>query len=156
MDKLIDHVRIAFEQGDPGHGLKAAERANVQSIQAAFRAIVANDMPSFAGMLADDAVMEILGPPDVPFLGRWVGRDEVAGAVWQNFALLEEQRPEIRSVVAQGDTVVVHGRECGRVRESGQAYDYEWVQFYTYRDGLVTVVREFITEPLSGSEPEAG
>jgi ketosteroid isomerase-like protein len=150
MDALIDHVRVAFEQGDPDHGTKAAERANIQAIQRAFRAIAANDLQAFAGMLAEGAVLEILGPPQVPFLGRWEGRDEVAGAVWRNFALLEEQRPEVRSVVAQGDTVVVHGRESGRVRETRQAYDFEWVQFYTYRDGYVSVVREIVAEPLAG------
>jgi ketosteroid isomerase-like protein len=150
MDALIDHVGVAFELGDPEHGTKATESANVQSIQQAFRAIASNDLQAFAGMLAEGAVLEILGPPHVPFLGRWEGRDEVAGAVWRNFALLEDQRPEVRSVVAQGDTVVVHGRESGRVRASGLAYDFEWVQFYTYRDGYVSVVREFIAEPLVG------
>jgi ketosteroid isomerase-like protein len=150
MDALIDHLRVAFEQGDSDHHLKAPERANIQSLQGAFRAIASNDQRAFADSLSDEVMLEILGPPEVPFLGRWRGRDEVAAAVWRNFALLEGQKPEIRSVVAQGDTVVVHGRESGRVREGGQEYDFEWVQFYTYRDGRVAVVHEFVASPVVG------
>jgi ketosteroid isomerase-like protein len=150
LDALIDHLRVAFEQGDSDHHRKALERANVQSLQEAFRAIASNDLQAFAGSLSDEVLLEILGPPEVPFLGRWKGRDEVAAAVWRNFAQLEGQKPAIRSVVAQGDTVVVHGRESGRVREGGREYEFEWVQFYTYRDGLVAVVREFVAAPVVG------
>lgn len=156
MDHLIERLRVAFEHGDPDHQRKATERANVEALQAAFRAIASDDPAAFAATLDDAIVLEILGPPEGPFVGRWEGRDEVAQAVWRNFAMLEGQDTEIRLVVAQGDTIVLHGRERGRVRASGHEYDLEWVQFYTYRDGRLAAVREFLIAPIPGGAGASG
>ena len=78
--------------------------------------------------------MEFVGPPHAPFVGRWRGREEAARAVRDNFSQVEEQRPEIRTVVAQGDVVVVVAQERGRFRD-GRPYETHWVQLFTFRDG---------------------
>ena len=67
-------------------------------------------------------------------------------AVRNNFAMLEEQRPVLKSVVAQGNTVVATGREQGRIRETGQDYDVEFVQFHTFDGGLLVRMRLIVAD----------
>jgi hypothetical protein len=95
--------------------------------------------------------MEIIGPREIPFTGRWSGRDAVAEAVRSNFSRIDEQSPEILSVVAQGDMVVITGRETGRVVATGKKYDIHWVQHFTVRNGKVTRFWElFDSGPMLG------
>jgi ketosteroid isomerase-like protein len=143
IEQMINRLRHAFEEGDPEAPAKQTEAANVEQVQDQYRALARGDFPAFVEKLADDVELEIVGPPEVPFVGRWRGRATVAEAVRTNFALLEDQRPEIQSVVAQGDTVVLVAREQGRYRPTGRAYDLHWVQLFTFRDGKVSRVREF-------------
>ena len=141
---FLDAVDRAFRHGDPEHAAKRAEQENVRLLQEQYRAIGQGDKEGFASLLAEDVEFEVLGPPEVPFLGRWQGRQAVTEAVWRNFALLEDQRPEVCSVVAQGDTVVVVLRERGRVRATGKDYAFECVQLHAFRDGKSVRVRELI------------
>ena len=46
--------------------------------------------------------------------------------------LLEQQMPEIEAVIAQGDTVVVLGRERGNMRAGG-SYSVRWMQMHCER-----------------------
>lgn len=62
-------------------------------------------------LLAEDVTFEVVGPASTPMAGRAEGRERVIEAARVNFAQIEDQRPETLSVVAQGDTVVVLGRE---------------------------------------------
>jgi hypothetical protein len=54
---------------------------------------------------------------------------------------IENQEPEIRSVVAQGDVVVIVAHEHGRLRDSRRPYTLHWVQMFTFRDGRVARFR---------------
>jgi ketosteroid isomerase-like protein len=50
----------------------------------------------------------------------------------------------VRSVTAQGDTVVVFGHERGRVRETGAPYAVLWVQLFQFREGRIGRVVEVV------------
>jgi ketosteroid isomerase-like protein len=144
--KFIERLENAFHEGDPRATEKTAEKDNVKSLQEQYRALVRGDVAAFAATLADDVELDILGGPDLPFAGRWKGRDEVIKAVVLNFSLLEDQQPEVESVVAQGDTVVVFARERGRFKATGREYDIRWAQWFTFRDGLLFRMRELAEE----------
>jgi ketosteroid isomerase-like protein len=140
--QFIDRLASAFEEDDAGAAVKAAESTNVWRVQESYRAIARGDFAGFLDMLTEDVEMEFVGSPRVPFAGRWRGRDEAARAVQENFAQVEEQRPEILSVVAQGDLVVIVARERGRFRKSGRAYETHWVQIFTIREGKIARFRQ--------------
>ncbi len=140
--QFTDDLHYGFLQGDPEVAQKHGEAKNIRSLQELFRALACGDLAAFSAGLAEDIEMEILGPPTIPFSGRWQGRQQVVEAVRKNFAMLEDQQPEVQSVVAQGDTVVFLARERGRYRATGKAYEIHFVQFFTFRGGKVIRFRE--------------
>ena len=140
--QFIDRLAIAFEEDDAEAAGKTLEAGNVRRVQENYRALARGDFAAFLESLAEDVDMEFAGAPDAPFAGRWRGRDEAGRAVRDNFSQVEEQRPEIRAVVAQGDVVVVVAQESGRFRGTGRPYDTHWVQSFTFRDGKVARFRQ--------------
>ncbi len=150
--QFIAQLPTAFAQGDSAAVHKQAEAGTVAALQAFYRALLQNDVAALTACLTEDVSLEFIGPPGAPFAGKSVGRAEVIETMARNFALLEDQQPELETVVAQGDTVVVVGRERGRFRATGQAYQAHWIQIYTYRDGKISAMREFFNgEGLEGS-----
>jgi uncharacterized protein len=145
---FIDGLPAAFREGDPACEAKGVEAANVRRVQEMFRSLLRGDVPGFLDGLADDVELEILAPPGFPFSGHWAGREAVAAAVVNNFGRIEGQRPAVRTVAAQGDTVVTVGEERGRVRGAPAEYHVHWVQVFTLRDGRVARVREIVAEAV--------
>lgn len=147
---LIERLRVGFEADDPSARWKTTERQNLGVLQNAYRAAAAGDFASFRDSFTDDTTLEIVGPPGIPFLGRWQGRNAVLAAVTANFAMIENQNPDVEQVVAQGDALVIVLRERGRFRATGVAYHVHGVQVFTFRDGKVAGLREFITDVPPG------
>jgi ketosteroid isomerase-like protein len=143
---VILRLSRAFEEGDPAAPSKATEAENVRLIQESFQALGAGDIDGFTDLLHDQIVLEILGPASVPFERRLSGPRRVAEAVRSNFAALEDHRSDIQSVVAQGDTVVITGRDRGRYRQTRQPFDVHWVQTFTFRDGKIASFRQLVAD----------
>ena len=141
--KFIDSLRTAFEAGDDQAVHKDIESRNVTELQGHYQAIARGDFAAVLALFADDIEFEIIGPPAIPFVGRWRGKEQVAQAIKNNFALVENQQPEVQELVAQGDTVIVVARERGLYRPTGRPYDVHWVQVYTFRDGKLVRFREY-------------
>jgi ketosteroid isomerase-like protein len=140
-ERFIERLNEAFLAGDEHHAAKLTESSNVQRLQEQYRAIARGDFGTLLDILAEDMEMELLGPADLPINGRWHGIAEVAAAVQRNFSVLDEQQAEILSVVAQGDTVVIHGQEHGKVRTTGKSYNVNWVQLFTFRRNKIIRMR---------------
>jgi ketosteroid isomerase-like protein len=140
--QFFDSFYIAFQQGDTNLASKSAEADNIRLVERIYRLIAQSDFEALGDTLADDVVFEVVGSPANPLVGCAQGRDQVVEVVRKNFQLLEDQKPEIQSVVAQGDTVVVMARESGRFAPTGKEYDFYWVQFFTFGDGKVIRARE--------------
>lgn len=139
---FFDSLHAAFQEGDINIADKSAEAENVHRIEELYRIITRQDFEALGEMLADDVVLEIVGSSDNPLAGQAQGCQQVIETTRRNFALLADQRPEIETVVAQGDTVVVIAREQGRLVATGQSYDLQWVQVFTFKEGKLTRIRE--------------
>jgi ketosteroid isomerase-like protein len=115
-------------------------------LHAAFDAIIQGDFDGFGGSLTDDAELSVsgFGPLD----GTWRGRDEVVAATRKNFGLLVNQKPEIQSMISQGDCVAVLLRESGVFKSNGQAYSVRGVQWFTFADGKIRKIEEIIAAEL--------
>ena len=144
LQRFVDRIETAFREDDVDVDGKHAEARNVGVLSEQYRAIARGDLDAAADLFHNDVELEITGPPAVPVLGRWWGRADVMDAVRRNFGMLESQAPEVRSVVAQGDVVVVVAHERGRIRTTGAPYSLHWVQVVTFRDGKVARVHEIV------------
>src|SRR5262249_31121765 len=112
--EFTERLYLAFLEGDPEIPNKRTEEANGRHLQEQYRSLARGDYASVVKRMTEDVDLEIIGPAGMPFVGHWQGRDGVAEALKQNFAQVDDQHPEILSVIAQGDTVVVFARERGR------------------------------------------
>ena len=141
---FFEQVSEQFAANDPEVGSKQRESAHVRCIQLLYHAIARGAFSESLELTTDDFVLEILGPRQSPFNGRWEGRDNVLAAMQRNFALVEEQLPAIQSVVAQGDIVIIVARETGRMTDSSGNYDVHWVQEFSFADGRLRQIRQII------------
>jgi uncharacterized protein len=139
--RFIDRLEGAFRADDARSANKEVEAANVRRLQEQYRAILRGDFAFVSDSMADDIDMEMIGPPNLPLVGHWHGRQEVAEAVRNNFAQLENQDPEVLAVVAQGDIVVLFARETGVYRPTGKRYAIHWVQLFTFANGKISRFR---------------
>lgn len=142
LQRFLEHFLTAYQCNSTDATARAREEANVRVVHAVYEALGRADLPGFAARLADDVVLEILGPPHSAIAGRWQGRDEVLQAVIRNFAQFADQYPELEHVVARGDSILVVAEETGRYLPTGEPYDVWWLQAFVVRDGQITRVRQ--------------
>lgn len=144
LQRFVDGIDPAFRDGDAEVDGKHAEACNVDLLREQYQALSSGDLDAAVDMFHEEVELEITGPPTIPFLGRWRGRPAVKEAMLRNFAMLDAQAPEVHSVVAQGDLVVVIGHEQGRIRATDSPYSVHWVHIVTFRDGKIVRFREIV------------
>jgi hypothetical protein len=132
----------AFAKGDPDVRSKSLEMRNVAAVKAMVEAIAREDYDEFARVLSHSVSLQILAPPDVPFIRSAEGAPAFLDAVRKNFAMLEEQNPVVLSIVAQGEAVVCIVREQGRYAEDGRRYDLHAMQEFVFREGKLARILE--------------
>jgi ketosteroid isomerase-like protein len=135
-DRLLETVRTAAlnrEAGDPQAALHAL-----------YNAVVQGDFHLFAELVTEDVELHICGFG--PLNGSWRGRDDVVSATRSNFALLSDQRPQIESMISQGDRVAVLMRESGVLRADQRTYSLRGVQWFTFEAGKLKRIDEVLAE----------
>lgn len=135
---FLDRLMDAYRAGDPRATDDTPGTQMVRSIQAVFTAIALQDYVAIGAIISPEFQLEIIGPPEIPVVGCWQGRDNAIAAIGRNFGLLENQFPRILGVVAQESAVLVMGYETGRVLATQRDYAVHWVQWYTFRDGVLS------------------
>jgi ketosteroid isomerase-like protein len=145
IERFLDSIDPEFRAGGPDADEEAQAR-HVAILQDVFAAIGRGDFDAMADACCDDVELDIAGPPSVPFVGVWKGRDDVVAAIRRNFAMLEGQRPEIESLSAQGDHVILILRERGRYIATGAAYSWRAAQVFTFDGGKIRRIREIVVE----------
>lgn len=116
-------------------------------LHAAFQAVIHGNYEAFGESVTEDVELNISGFGSMD--GSWRGRDEVVAATRRNFALVGEQKPEIESMISEGDRIAVLLREKGTFKSSGQAYSVRGVQWFTFADGKIKKIDEIICNVIS-------
>ncbi len=111
-------------------------------LHAAFDAVLQGNYDAFGELVTDDVELTICGFSALD--GTWRGRAEVLAATRRNFARVGNQKPEIESMISQGEQVAVLVRESGVVKSSGQAYSVRGVQWFTFANGKIRKIDEII------------
>jgi hypothetical protein len=82
-----------------------------------------------------------------PLPAPWSAVRRTCVEVGQFFADLsahaEPEAFEVFAVTAQGDRVVLEGRNRGRARSTGRSYEHDWVMVLTVQDGLIVRARHY-------------
>lgn len=137
---FIERLPIAFLDGEFA-ARTTCELTNVRLLQAQYRALAEGNFQPAIDLMADDIEVELLSPVNVPICGCWRGKSETTAAIRRNFGALTEQKAEVLSVVAQGDTVALLAKEEGKVRQTGESYRIVWAQFFTFSNGKIVRMR---------------
>jgi hypothetical protein len=58
--------------------------------------------------------------------------------------MLAEQKPEIESMIADGDRIALLLRENGILKSNGQAYSVRGVQWFTFAGGKISKIDEIV------------
>ena len=111
------------------------------AISEQLEAIESRDIDSVFHNAHDDVTLEIFAPPEFPIARQAKGLHEFREAITRNFGAVEEQRPHIREVFAEGDTVILFGSETGTLRDTAVSYSVEFVERFTFRDGRLAALR---------------
>jgi uncharacterized protein len=123
---------------------------HLRTIQHQIEAIGRGDLESAIANAHEHVRLEIYAPLEFTWIRHARGIDALRDALRYNFDSLDEQHPEITTLTAQGDTVVLIGREHGVIKATATPYRVQFVHRFLFQDGRlvsITVIAAHDTEP---------
>jgi ketosteroid isomerase-like protein len=120
-----------------------SEQDNVRLVQEGYADFSRGDIPALLGKFAADIQWVIPGAKNNPLAGTYKGYSGVAEFFKRLSDLTELTMFEPQQFVAQGDTVVVLGREMGRVKATGRTFEASWAMAFTVLNGKITRFQEY-------------
>lgn len=112
-------------------------------VQRGYEAFGRGDIPGLLALFDADMEWVTPGPPDFPLAGTRRGPQQAAEFFQTLDAVFEIQEFEPLTFVAEGDRVIVLGREKTRVRATGAIIDNAWVHAFTVKNGKIVALQEF-------------
>ena len=108
------------------------------------RCFANEDIDGMIKLMAKDVVWEIPGPVNVPYTGRFVGRDGFRSFMQVLGETVELKSGGIFLTAFTGNTVLGNGQEAGIVKSTGKSYHYGFVQRYDFNeDGLISSMYQY-------------
>ena len=123
------------------------EHDNVRLVKGLFAAFGRGDLQSALSVLAEDVDWQSPATRTFPREITWATPRHTPEQVLQFFQELDEkvqtEQFEMTTFTAQDERVVVEGRNRGRVRATGRAYEHDWVMVFTIRGGKIVRHRHY-------------
>ena len=123
------------------------EQENVQVVQKLFAAFGQGNIPAALDILAEDVDWQSPVTRTKPRKISWAkprhGRAEVAEFFTELSEKMQIERMETWDFIAQGDRVVVEGKNRGTVSSTGRTYEHDWVMVFTVRGGKIVRHRHY-------------
>ena len=116
-------------------------RQHIVSIERQIADIERGDFDAALSNADPDVELDVFAPPEFKWIAHARGIAAVRRALEVNFTYLENQTPEILNVVSQANSVVLIGRDRGRIRATGKPYDVEFVDRFTFSGGRLRSIR---------------
>lgn len=111
---------------------------NKRTVQSIFEAFGRGDIPGVLEHVSEDVTWSAPGPEVVTYFGERRGHAGAAEFFQQLGGSVDFEHFEPSAFVAEGDKVVVLGRERGRVKRTGKTFDNDWALVFTLGGGKVT------------------
>jgi ketosteroid isomerase-like protein len=112
-------------------------------VRSHYDALQRRDMIAALSMIDEDIVWTFAGPPSIPFAGRWVGLSGVREFFHRLRTSVEIREFQVERIVADGQSVLVLGRERFVVRATGKQWSVRWVQIHEVRAGRIVRFDEY-------------
>jgi len=119
------------------------DRNAVAIVLSVYQRLLSAPQAAIATGLAPDVVWENPLPDAIPFGGVFEGHEGCARYITRLLDAIEMEGFAIEDTIAEGDRVVLIGRETSRVKKTGRRYTMGWVHVIQLRGGLVTRVHEY-------------
>ena len=123
------------------------EQENVQVVQQMFAAFGQQNLPAVLDTLAEDVYWQSPVTRAVSREILWTrprhGREQVATFFKELFEGVQPERLEPLQFTAQGDRVIVEGKNRGTVRSTGKNYEHDWVMVFTLVDGKILKLKHY-------------
>lgn len=117
--------------------------ASVVLVQSVYAAFGRGDLAAVLAACADDVDWRCHAPAAAPFAGRFTGRDGVRTFFEKLLSSARITSFEPRAFLADGDAVVVLGRDTGVAIATGREFADDWVHVFTVRSGRIASFAEF-------------
>ena len=111
---------------------------NKRTVQSIFEAFGRGDVPGVLSHLSEGVTWKAPGPDVIPYFGDRRGHAGATEFFVQLGTNVDFEHFEPVAFVAEGDKVVVLGRERGRVKGTGKTFDNEWALVFTLDGGKVS------------------
>lgn len=108
---------------------------NKRMIRRLYESFLSGDVESVLEVLADD--FEWNAPGGAPYNGIRHGRDQMRDFFEQLRRWVRVDQMDIDDVIAEGDTVVVIGRQRATVLETGRHFETPWAHVLKLRHGRI-------------------
>lgn len=128
------------------------EQQNLETVQRGYEAFGRGDIDALLALFDDDIVWESPGPPELPTAGSRRGKQQVAAFFDAVNTVFDMQQFEPETFLADGDRVVVLGRDTAAVRATGKVVRSPWAHAFTLRNGKVVAFHEYIDTSAVAAE----
>src|SRR5947209_5643081 len=108
---------------------------NKQLLRRMYDAFGRDDIDAVLADMTDDFTW--YSPGAAPFAGHRTGIDQMREFFSESARWVQMDQFDADEILADGDRVVVLGRQRGTVRESGRRFETQWAHVYTVRNGKV-------------------
>lgn len=127
--------------------MDAREVRNMRVVQEFISAIGVGDMPTALGTLSEDVYWESPvsqnPPPEIAWARARRGPQGVVEFIRDMWGAVQPYVMDTTGLTAQGDRVIIEGKNRCQVRSTGKFYDHEWVLVFELKDGKITSHRQF-------------
>jgi len=124
-----------------------SEKENVKVVQEMYAGFNRRDIPAVLDILADDVDWQSpvtrIQTDEISWSKLRHGREEVAAFFKDLSEKVQPDKLEPLEFTAQGDRVVVEGKNRGTVRSTGKPYEHDWVMLFTVRQGKIARMRHY-------------
>ena len=121
-----------------------SEQKNTRLVQQAYQSITAGDVQALLNALAEDVEWELPEMENVPFAGKWQGREGVRQFFGKVFEVQDVVEFEPEEYIAQGDKVVALGHFLMRIKATAIEFGSKWAQVWTVKNGRITRFYEYV------------
>jgi ketosteroid isomerase-like protein len=123
------------------------EHENVEVVQRHFAAFTQGDFRAALDVFAETVDFQSpvtrTAPKEISWAQSRHSREELVAFFKELGEKMEIERMETLAFTAQGDRVIVEGRNRGTVRSTGRTYEHDWVMVFTLRAGKIIRCRHY-------------